>query len=84
MKAKPDLKNLEKDPTEFLEGGATEATESPRQQKKKGKPKGPEKYTFPCRLSEPVGELLKKYCGGNQSVFVENLLIKHFEEQGLM
>ena len=83
MKAKPDLKNLEKDPTDFLEGGATEATESSKQ-KKKTKPKGPEKYTFPCRLNKPVGELLKKHCGGNQSVFVENLLIKHFEEQGLM
>lgn len=84
MKGKPDLKKLEKDATDFLDGGATEVTESQKQKKQKGKPKGPEKYTFPCRLSKPVGELLKQHCGGNQSVFVENLLIKYFEKQGLM
>ena len=82
MKGKPDLNKLEKDPSTFLEGGAVESAE--KQVKRKTKPKGPEKYTFPCRLALDVGKVLKENCGGNQSVYVENILRKHFQEQGLM
>lgn len=86
MRGKPDLNKLDKDPSAFLEGGAVETTEKQqkRKEKPKGKPKGPEKYTFPCRLTLDVGKVLKENCGGNQSVYIDNLLRKHFKEQGLM
>jgi len=75
MRGKPDVDS-------FLAGGATEKQKTSI--KKKGKPKGPEKFTTSIRLSLDVAEVLQANNGGNQSVFIENLLRKYFEEQGLM